>query len=284
MRSKKNNPPKGEIMGTTDNVKKIRAAKAAPVKTGEWHADFSTVKKYADSKKIPLLAVWSNGDACQNCINFEKCILDSTFKTWAKKSGVAMWIGFGDDTSKEDKFEGTGFHFARKDELKHYPFFRLYWKQGKVDIAKRGKDWTDGTAKGAATLVKNLKNALKGYCPDCEPAPAPTPAPTPEPTPAPSEDFTVRLNEKLTVAQVNKVLDAIDQNDGYCPCQPKSEDSKCSCKDFRETKKIGEPCICNIFVKQPKAIAKATKRAAKPMLKAKAKASKTTTKKAKGKK
>ena len=66
------------------------------------------------------------------------------------------------------------------------------------------------------------------------------------------EDYKIRLNEKLTVAKINKVLDAIDKNEGYCPCQFKTEDTKCHCKDFIENKKIGEPCICKIYVKQKK--------------------------------
>ena len=66
------------------------------------------------------------------------------------------------------------------------------------------------------------------------------------------EDFKIRLNEKLTVAKINKVLDAIDKNEGYCPCQFKTEETKCHCKDFIENKKIGEPCICKIYVKQKK--------------------------------
>lgn len=65
-----------------------------------------------------------------------------------------------------------------------------------------------------------------------------------------SADYKIRLNEKLTVKKVNAVLDAIDANDGYCPCQVMSEDTKCHCRDFLENKKIGEPCICKIYVKQ----------------------------------
>ena len=62
----------------------------------------------------------------------------------------------------------------------------------------------------------------------------------------------VRLNEKLTVKKVNAILDAIEKNGGYCPCQAgQTEDTKCHCKDFKENKKIGEPCICKIFVKRP---------------------------------
>lgn len=65
-------------------------------------------------------------------------------------------------------------------------------------------------------------------------------------------NYVIRLNEKLTVAQINKVLDSIDLNDEYCPCQMQSKDTKCHCKDFRENKAIGEPCICKIYVKREK--------------------------------
>lgn len=65
------------------------------------------------------------------------------------------------------------------------------------------------------------------------------------------DDYKVRLNEVVSTKQVNSVLDAIDANGGYCPCQPKSRKTKCHCDDFRNNKQIGEPCICNIYVKQP---------------------------------
>lgn len=36
-------------------------------------------------------------------------------------------------------------------------------------------------------------------------------------------------------------------------CQAgKTTETKCHCKDFKENKKIGEPCLCNIHVKQKK--------------------------------
>lgn len=38
-------------------------------------------------------------------------------------------------------------------------------------------------------------------------------------------------------------------NEGYCPCQvPKSEDTKCPCKNFREEIMEGW-CICELFQK-----------------------------------
>ena len=70
--------------------------------------------------------------------------------------------------------------------------------------------------------------------------------------PAPQETYVTRLNESLTTKQINQVLDSIDKNDGYCPCQPKGDGTKCHCDDYTKNKKIGEPCICKIYVKQKK--------------------------------
>ncbi len=64
--------------------------------------------------------------------------------------------------------------------------------------------------------------------------------------------YKIRFNEAKTVKAVNKILDTIDNAGGYCPCQVPSADSKCHCKDFLKVKKIGEPCICDIYVKMAK--------------------------------
>ena len=65
--------------------------------------------------------------------------------------------------------------------------------------------------------------------------------------------YKIRFNPKTTVKTINKTLDAIDNAGGYCPCQPgHSAATKCHCKDFRNKKAIGEPCICGIYVKMAK--------------------------------
>lgn len=235
-------------MGTTEKFLKLRST-ASTIKLGEWHNNFTAIKKFAVSNKVPLIAVWSNGDKCGHCINFETSAMHSTFKKWMQESKCAFWFGYYGDKSKEDTFEGTGFKWCYNNgKVTSYPFVRIYWKgpQGVVDVTQKGDDLTDGiqnAAKGAANLVSNLKKILKTYKPE---------EVTPEPPPEPEVSTKTRLNEALTVKQVNAVLDAIDANDGYCPCQPKSATTKCHCEDFLKNKKIGEPCICNLYVKQPK--------------------------------
>lgn len=48
---------------------------------------------------------------------------------------------------------------------------------------------------------------------------------------------------------VAKVLRALKENDGYCPCKVvKNEDTKCMCKEFRE-QESGE-CHCGLYIKE----------------------------------
>lgn len=158
---------------TEAEVRKIRTPYNKPVVPGVWHEDFSKVQKYANEHQIPMLAVWSNGDKCIHCVNFNKCILDSTFQKWQKSSGVVFWIGFGDDEYVPNQHGGAGYTFAKNKKLTNYPFVRLYWKKGNVDVAKSGDEWDGASAKGASKLVNNLKTYLKNYtpaesCPDCD--------------------------------------------------------------------------------------------------------------------
>lgn len=235
------------MASTTEEVMKSRIKSNAAIKAGKWCEDFEKAKKFADKNKMPILAVWSNGDLCGHCVNFNKCILDKTFTKWQKDSGVVFWIGYGSDTYAPNRHGGEGYKFAKNGNLTNFPFVRLYWRAGNVDVAKSGDEWDGASASGAATLVKNLKTYLKKYdpssCPGCD-------------DDAPADDSTnykVRFNESLTVKKVNAILDAIDKNGGYCPCQEgKTSATKCQCKDFRTKKKIGEPCICNLYVKHKK--------------------------------
>ena len=61
--------------------------------------------------------------------------------------------------------------------------------------------------------------------------------------------YKIRFNPAKTVKTINKTLDAIDANGGYCPCQVPSADSKCHCAAFRKAD-IGEVGYCGIYVKQ----------------------------------
>lgn len=47
----------------------------------------------------------------------------------------------------------------------------------------------------------------------------------------------------------DKMLKAIRENDGYCPCQlERTEDTKCMCKDFFENVESGT-CRCGLYIK-----------------------------------
>lgn len=101
---------------------------------GRWSSGFSKVKKFADQNGIPIIGVWTNGDVCGPCVRFEEAAMTATFKNWMAVSGCVFWIGTSSDKNKEDGYNGTGFEWARKKSLTKYPFVRVWWKKGKVDL------------------------------------------------------------------------------------------------------------------------------------------------------
>ena len=48
---------------------------------------------------------------------------------------------------------------------------------------------------------------------------------------------------------VDKILDALDKNNGYCPCKlEKNNDTRCMCKEFKEQKE--GYCHCGLYIKE----------------------------------
>jgi len=233
-------------MGTTSNFIKLRSSKTP--KTGEWNIDYVSALVKAKKEGKYIITVWSNGDMCGYCVNAEKCMMTSTFKTWMSKTGAYFVFQYSGDKDKGKTvhdwvYKGTG--------ISKYPGFRitLYDAKGNIvdDHSVEGNTLRASKTgeTGAKNMVANLSKLMTGKT-------TPEPVPESDDKPTPSVDYKVRLNEKLTVKKINAILDAIDKNEGYCPCQAKGKGTKCHCDDFVKTKKIGEPCICKIYVKQKK--------------------------------
>ena len=173
-----------KMASITEKLLKTRVSKPT---LGKWSSGFTACKKYADDNKVPLIAVWSNGDSCGHCTTFETAVMNSAFTKWMASSKCVFWFGCSSDKTKDDKFEGTGFTWTRNSKLTTYPFVRVWWKAGKVDKYDSGDYWDGKSSKGYNTFISKLKTLLKNYKPET-PAPAPEPVPEPEPTPAPAPE------------------------------------------------------------------------------------------------
>lgn len=152
--------------GITATIVKSRSKKSDPVTLGKWHCNFSKCKDYAVKNGIPLIAVWSNGDACGHCVMFENGINSTAFKNWMKTSGCVFYFIYSGD-SGEGAEGGTVFHWVRNNKNTSYPFVRIYWPKGKVDIATVG-DTVDGKkdgAEGGKNSVAFFKSKLSKYKP-----------------------------------------------------------------------------------------------------------------------
>lgn len=155
--------------GATATLVKTRLAASKAVVPGRWHASLSKAKAYAVEHGVPLIAVWSNGDACPHCVDFETSCTSTTFKNWMKTSGcVFHFVSSGDSNNTKT------FDFCYRSQVL-YPLIRVYWYQNgnkKLDIYTMG-DTVDGAQAGASggkKAVAWFKKKLKNFKPQTTPA------------------------------------------------------------------------------------------------------------------
>ena len=162
----------------TASFLKNRAAYNSSIVTGKWQSNFYASYTYAIDNGIPFIAVWSNGDACGHCTIFESACNSTVFKQWMKSSGIVFYFTYsgdkGDGTTKKSgkkadngKIGSDIFHWVRANKNTGYPFVRIYWPKGKVDVATIG-DTVDGNrdgAPGGENAIKYFKKVLKDFKP-----------------------------------------------------------------------------------------------------------------------
>ena len=150
--------------GVTADLVKLRTAKSGAVVPGKWHASLSKCRTYAENNKVPLVAVWSNGDLCGHCTTFESACLSSVFKNWMKTSGMVFCFVHSGDS--DGKANGSVYNWCWKNgQLNQFPFVRFYWPKGKVDAVAVG-DKVDGGysgSTGGSKAVAYIKNKFSGF-------------------------------------------------------------------------------------------------------------------------
>ncbi|MBE6382293.1 MAG: hypothetical protein E7049_04670 [Lentisphaerae bacterium] len=154
--------------GQTSTLLKRRAKSTDNVTLGKWQRNFTKARNYATSKGVPFVAVWSNGDSCAHCMRFASACNSTNFKNFQKTSGMVFWFGCSSD--KEHYAGSSPCEWSRKGKTMTFPFVRIYWPKGKVDVATMG-DTLDGRKSGAtggkkaASYIKNKVKAYKYYMP-----------------------------------------------------------------------------------------------------------------------
>ena len=145
----------------TSKLTKYRIAANKPVVPGYWHADLNKCIAYAKENKVPLIAVWSNGDICGHCMMFEICCNFSGFIKWQRKSGCVFFFISSADKGGEEN--GTAYRWCQNGRTTAgYPYVRIYYPDKKVDVAVSGDDVNKGYGDAKHGLV-NVINFFKKY-------------------------------------------------------------------------------------------------------------------------
>ena len=135
------------VASVTTDLLALRAARNADVTPGVWHADLNKARAYAETNGLPLVAVWSNGEYCTRCVQFENCVMSPAFQNWMKDSGIVFYFGVsGDNTSDgQEGYHGTSFYWCCNNQNASmvWPYVRVWWPEGDVDECHSGS-WYDG--------------------------------------------------------------------------------------------------------------------------------------------
>ena len=153
-------------VSSTETLVALRADATSPVELGVWHASLDKTRAYAEENGVPLIAVWSNGDYCSHCRVFQDACTTSEFRDWMKTSGCAfLFVHSGDLGGQQG---GAVFNWCYDGTQSVFPFVRMYWPRGKVDVFTNGDNLLGQSTgiTGANKVIANLKKALKGYVPD----------------------------------------------------------------------------------------------------------------------
>ena len=125
---------------TLDNV-------SANVVPGEWTSSFAAAKSYAEKNSIPMLLFWSN-NGCGQCNKLKTACNKADFVAWRKDRKLIFVFSENDPTSKS---------FA-VNPSKKFPYMRLYWPAGGVDLKFSGRASTIPAS--GATLQAQLMNCV----------------------------------------------------------------------------------------------------------------------------
>lgn len=123
------------------------------VSPGEWSSDFNATKSYADNYGYPMLVFWAS-PGCAYCSKMKKAVSTSTFLDWSKNKGILMVFSEGDTTVKSFTKNSSG----------NYPYMRLYWPAGNVDLKFTGRSGQMGDGNTLeAQLISLLEWGLEGW-------------------------------------------------------------------------------------------------------------------------
>ena len=264
---------------STEQILELRKEPTDTLLTGVWYSDFNKVKAEAEKTGKPMFAMWIN-PGCGFCKRFCGNAMTDEFQKWMASSDMYFWLGAAPD--KEGR-SGAGWDFvikqSKRDDPKGMHYFPLtaVWQCEKGNPSKVLHDYRasgrfleqEKTAPaGAPLIIEAIKKALteppheEMKMPD-RPANAQG-APNAQqalqrildvanqalgvkPQAAGSNLGHIRINPALDLDKRMRIMHAIMEKDGHCPCQQdRNGDTVCLCKEFRESGKLGT-CKCGLF-------------------------------------
>lgn len=255
------------------------------ITAGAWYDDFKAVKAEAEKTGKPMIAMWIN-PGCGFCKRFCTSAMTPKFDEFVRGLGAFLWLGSRTDGNKADDGREFVFKQSESDDIAPnqrfyfpgvavwqceagHPEKVLHDYRASGRVFEKEKSGEEGVANVIARIQKALEEpphkefvppkrtegaakAQGGGCPGGHPhlkviqQIAELIRPFAPVQAAASASPLVRFNPDLEAEKRLRIVQAISDNGGHCPCKKeKTPDTLCLCKEFRETGK----CSCGLFAR-----------------------------------
>jgi len=109
---------------------------------GKWHANWTKVKAYAEANNLPMIAVWSEGEACKYCTRLEKAMNLADFKLWMINSKCVFCFVCKSDADGKENGDFYKWTTPNGSAYNGYPFVKVYWVSDgkeKLNVSASGR-------------------------------------------------------------------------------------------------------------------------------------------------
>lgn len=122
-----------------------------------WKTDFKAAAKIAQTKKLPMLLLFTGPDWCPHCVYLEKNVVSTAeFKKFATEKAVAVYLEFPRYKKLSAALAKQNGELAEKYRIEGYPTLVVLSPDGKT----LGE--VSGARRDAAQYIGEIKQLLSG--------------------------------------------------------------------------------------------------------------------------
>lgn len=132
---------------SADSINGVRT----DVVPGEWTSSFAAAKAYAEANGVPLFVFFASS-SCSHCNAVKSAINSAEFVAWRQSRKIIM-VAVDDNVQVKNFAKGAA-RWLQANKTGKYPYMRIYWPAGGVDVGCNGYPYNSIPGAGSTTQAR----------------------------------------------------------------------------------------------------------------------------------